>query len=160
MKQAGNVHYKAAEFEQAVTQYKAGLAALAAAAGPRAFSAGARVLVYPQRGVAVPESTPVLQRVAAVSRPNGGLRLATVMCAEPGTSDVEFDEAGEGEPEEEDNIPAKRLVAVYGGGAGPEAALQLSLQMNWRVPAARPPAAAAARASLRGTRVQRAGSGR
>ena len=46
LKQAGNEQFKAGEFEQAAQQYRAGLAALARATGPIAFSAGARVQAH------------------------------------------------------------------------------------------------------------------
>ena len=131
-KDAGNEAFKAGGYEGAITQYKQALRILAADAGPKAFGAGASVLVRPPPG----GSTSAPQ----TRQRNGGLRYAMVMCDDPNAStvDVEYlpsalaDSAGgdQAAGEEEDDVNVTRCEPLYDSATG-AAALQLSLHMNW-----------------------------
>ena len=84
-KDAGNGAFKAGEYEGAIIQYKRALRILAADAGPKAFGAGASVLVRPPAPGGSASGPQRRQR-------NGGLRYAMVMCddAAASTVDVEY----------------------------------------------------------------------
>ncbi len=131
-KEAGNGAFKREDHEAAVAQYKKALRILASEAGPKAFSAGATVLVrpVPRSGGGAPQKR----------HRNGGLRCAMVMCddAAASTVDVEYlpsalaDSGGETQAvaEEEDDVDVARCEPLYSSETG-AAALQLSLHMNW-----------------------------
>eukprot|EP01043_Picozoa_sp_COSAG02_P069034 COSAG02_NODE_11675_length_1676_cov_1.379201_3_plen_266_part_00 len=131
-KEAGNGAFKAEDYEAAIAHYKKALRILASEAGPKAFGAGAAVLVRPAPGSGggAPQKR---QR-------NGGLRYAMVMCddAAASTVDVEYlpsaltDAVSESHVvgEEEDDVDVARCEPLYSSETG-AAALQLSLHMNW-----------------------------
>lgn len=133
-KDAGNGAFKAEQYDAAVSHYKRALRILAADAGPKAFGAGANVLVRP--GPRDSGTTP--QR----RQRNGGLRYAMVMCGDPAAStvDVEYlrssalavdtDSSSQGLDEEEDDVDVARCEPLYASETG-AATLQLSLHMNW-----------------------------
>lgn len=129
-KEAGNGAFKAEDYEAAIAHYKKALRILASEAGPKAFGAGAAVLVRPAPGSGAPQKR---QR-------NGGLRYAMVMCddAAASTVDVEYlpsalsntDSESQVVGEEEDDVDVARCEPLYSSETG-AAALQLSLHMNW-----------------------------